>query len=187
MTSQIPIVHGTESRYRYDRVHRWLHWTMAALILVMIALGAISSWLPAGHQPRQGLLGLHKSIGFTILVLLTVRLAWRLGTGEPQYRRPLGRFTHLASRAGHITLYGLTLFMPVTGYLYSAAGGYSLPWFGLFQWPRLLPHDDGVAAWGKLLHDRGGWIIAGVVAIHLAAVAWHHWIKRDEVLSRMTG
>ena len=70
---------------------------------------------------------------------------------------------------------------------YVQAGGYSLPWFGLFQWPCLLPHDLGIAEWGKLLHDRGGWVIAAVVALHLAAVIWHHWIKRDEVLSRMRG
>lgn len=187
MASQILIVDGNEARYRFDRVQRWLHWTMAALIFVAIALGAISAYLPVGHQPRQGLLELHKSLGITILAILILRVMWRLGAGEPRYRTPLGRLTHLASRAGHIALYSLMLFMPVTGYLYSAAGGYSLPWFSLFQWPRLLPHDDGIAAWGKLLHDRGGWVIAAVVAGHLAAVAWHQWVKRDEVLSRMTG
>jgi cytochrome b561 len=186
MASQILIAGGNEARHRFDRMQRWLHWTMAVLILAAIALGAISAYLPAGQQPRQGLLEVHKSLGFTILALLIARIARRLVAGEPRYRIPLGRLTHLASRAGHIALYGLMLFMPVTGYLYSAAGGYSLPWFGLFQWPRLLPHTDGIAAWGKLLHDRGGWVIAAVVATHLAAVAWHQWIKRDEVLSRMT-
>jgi cytochrome b561 len=187
MASRDLFAGGNEDRYRFARVQRWLHWMMAALIFVAIALGMLSAYLPAGHQPRQGLLELHKSLGFTILALLIVRVAWRLLAGEPRYRTPLGRLTHLASRTGHVTLYGLMLFMPVTGYLYSAAGGYSLPWFGLLQWPRLLSHDDGIAAWGKLLHDRGGWVIAAVVTTHLAAVAWHQWIKRDEVLSRMTG
>jgi cytochrome b561 len=187
MTSQILIADGNQAWYRFDRVQRWLHWTMAALIFAMIPLGAISAYLPAGQQPRQGLLEVHKSLGFTILALLIVRITWRLVAGEPRYRIPLGRLVHLASRAGHIALYSLMLFMPITGYLYSAAGGYSLPWFGLFRWPRLLPHDDGIAAWGKWLHDRGAWVIAAVVAAHLAAAAWHQWIKRDEVLSRMTG
>jgi cytochrome b561 len=187
MTSPALISEQNESRYRFDQVQRWLHWIMAALILVAIALGAISSFLPAGHQPRQGILEMHKSLGFTILALLIVRVAWRLVAGEPLYREPLGPLTHLASRAGHVALYGLMLFMPVTGYLYSAPGGFSLPWFGLFQWPRLLAHADNLSALGKLLHDRGAWVIAAVVAVHLAAVAWHQWIKRDEVLSRMTG
>jgi cytochrome b561 len=187
MTLQILAADPTEARYRFDRVQRALHWAMATLILLAIALGAMTAYLPAGHQPRQGLLEVHKSLGFTILALLVVRVIWRLMTGEPPYRAPLGRLNHLASRAGHFALYGLMFFMPITGYLYSAAGGYSLPWFGLFQWPRLLSHDDGISGWGKLLHDRGAWVIAAVVAAHLAAVVWHHWIKRDEVLSRMTG
>jgi cytochrome b561 len=76
--------------------------------------------------------------------------------------------------------------MPVTGYMFSAAGGYSLPWFGLFQWPRLLHRDASLSDWGEFLHDRGAWIISAIILVHLAAVAFH-WLRRDEVLSRMTG
>jgi cytochrome b561 len=115
MTLQIPAAGGNEARYRFGRVQRWLHWTMAALIFVAIALGATSAYLPAGHQPRQGLLEVHKSLGFTILALLILRVMWRLAAGEPRYRTPLGQLTHLASRAGHVALYGLMLFMPVSG------------------------------------------------------------------------
>lgn len=175
------------TRFQFDRVQRWLHWTMAAMIFVAIGLGVVSAYLPVGQQPRKGLLELHKSLGFTLMALLVVRIVWRLWSGEPPYRQPLGRLTHLASRAGHLALYGLMIFMPATGYLFSAAGGYSLPWFGLFQWPRLLPRDDGLALLGETLHDRAAWVIAGVLLLHLAAVAWHRWIKRDDVLSRMTG
>ena len=115
MASQISVADDNDGRYRFGRVQRWLHWTMALLIFVAIALGAISAFLPAGHQPRQGLLEVHKSLGFTILALLIVRVMWRLAVGEPRYRTPLGQLTHLASRAGHVALYGLMLFMPVSG------------------------------------------------------------------------
>lgn len=175
------------TRFQFDRVQRWLHWTMAAMIFVAIGLGVASAYLPVGQQPRKGLLEIHKSLGFTILALLIVRIVWRLWSGEPPYRQPLGRLNRFASRAGHLVLYGLMIFMPATGYLFSAAGGYSLPWFGLFQWPRLLPRDDGLALLGETLHDRAAWVIAGVLLLHLAAVAWHRWIMRDDVLSRMTG
>ena len=188
MTSQpFDTTDRNESSFQFDRGLRWLHWTMAVLIFSALAVGAVSASLPAGQQPRKELLEIHKSLGFTILVLVFARLAWRLWTGEPPYRKPLGRLTHLASRLGHAGLYALMIFMPVTGYLYSAAGGYSLPWFGLFQWPRLLPHDTGISDWGEALHYRGAWVIAAVLLLHLAAVGWHRWIKRDEVLSRMTG
>jgi cytochrome b561 len=177
----------SKRKFIFGPVQRWLHWTMAVLIFLALGLGVVSAYLPVGQEPRKSLLDLHKSLGLTIAVLLIVRLAWRIIAGEPPYRQPLDRVTHLASRAGHAALYALMIFMPATGYLFSAAGGYSLPWFGLFQWPRLLPHDTTMASWGETLHDRAAWIIAAVLVMHLAAVAWHHWVKRDEVLSRMTG
>jgi cytochrome b561 len=177
---------ATDKRFHFDRVQRGLHWTMAVLIIVMIGLGVASAYFPAGQQPRQGILEIHKSIGFTLTGLLLVRIVWRLFAGEPAYRQPLDPLTHMASRAGHAALYVMMLFMPVTGYVFSAAGGYSLPSFGLFQWPRLLPRDKSIASWGEFLHDRGAWVIGAVILLHLAAVAFHHWFKRDEVLSRMT-
>jgi cytochrome b561 len=176
-----------ETRFYFDRLQRWLHWTMAILIFSAIGLGVASAYFPVGQQPRKGLLEIHKSIGFTIVVLLVVRLAWRGFTGEPPYRQPLDRFTRAASRMGHAALYALMIFMPVTGYMFSAAGGYSLPWFGLFQWPRLPPQQDNIVSWGEWLHDGSAWVISGVILLHLAAVAFHQWVKRDEVLSRMTG
>jgi cytochrome b561 len=177
---------GAANRFQFDRTQRWLHWTMAVLIFAAIGLGVVSAFLPVGQQPRKGLLELHKSIGFTVVALLMVRIAWRLAVGEPPYRQPLGHLTRLASRAGHAALYLMMLAMPVTGYMFSAAGGYSLPWFGLLQWPRLLPHDEGLAEWGERLHDRGAWIISSIILVHLAAVAYHRF-RRDEVLSRMVG
>lgn len=187
MTSTASPAPSTEHSFRFGRVQRGLHWGMAILIFAAIGLGVVSAYLPVGQEPRKSLLELHKSLGFTILVLVVIRLAWRLYAGEPPFRQPLDRLTRIASHAGHLALYALMIFMPVTGYMFSAAGGYSLPWFGLFQWPRLLPRDKIVAGWGELLHDRAAWVIAAVLVLHLAAVAWHHWVKRDEVLSRMTG
>jgi cytochrome b561 len=172
--------------FAFDRVQRRLHWSMAILIFAAIGLGVVSAYLPVGQQPRKGLLEIHKSLGFTIFALLLLRIGWRLVAGEPPYRRPLGRLTRMASRAGHAALYGMMLFMPATGYWFSAAGGYSLPWFGLWQWPRLLPLNPSLAGRAELLHDGGAWVISAVLMLHLAAVAWHHLIKRDEVLSRMT-
>jgi cytochrome b561 len=176
---------GSARRFRYDRLQRTLHWSMAAMILLAIALGIVAAYLPVGRQPRQGLLEIHKSLGLTVLVLVVLRVAYRLFRGEPPYREALGPLTHLASRSAHALLYALMLFMPVTGYMFSAAGGYSLPWFGLFQWPRLLPHDMGLAHWSEWLHDKAAWVIVGIVMLHIAAVVWHVAVKRDGVLARM--
>ena len=75
--------------------------------------------------------------------------------------------------------------MPLTGYVSSGAGGYSLPWFWLFQWPRLVPLDRGLAHTGEALHIYGAYVLYAVVALHVLAVAWHQFVRHDGVLARM--
>jgi cytochrome b561 len=131
-------------------------------------------------QFDRGLRWLHWTMAALIFVAI--------GLGVASAYLPVGQQPRKGLLEIHKSL-GFTILalMPITGYLFSAAGGYSLPWFGLLQWPRLLPHDSSIANWGEVLHDRDAWVIAGVLLLHLAAVGWHRWIKRDDVLSRMTG
>jgi cytochrome b561 len=173
------------TRYSYDSTQLGFHWVMAALIFVAIVLGIISAYLPPGTSPRKELLDIHKSLGMTVLVLLPLRFFYRLLVGEPPYRASPGRLMHFASKVAHFSLYALMLLVPITGYIYSAAGNYSLPWFGLFQWPRILPLDKNISDQGYFLHTKLAWVIGALLALHVAAVIWHHFIKHDEVLLRM--
>ncbi len=174
-----------DAAYRYDRLQRALHWGMAAIILVAVAIGFYCSLLTPGTPTRKALLEIHKSLGTTAFWLVLIRIGYRLIAGAPAYRRPLDRLTHVGAASAHGALYLLMIAMPVTGYLFSAAGGYSLPWFGLFQWPRLTPSDADLAHWGQWLHGWGAYFIYAVLAAHIAAVAWHQLVKKDEVLARM--
>lgn len=170
---------------RYDRLQRSLHWLMALIIFTAIGIGLYCSWLVPGTPERQALLEIHKSLGLTALTLVVVRVLWRLAVGAPAYVKPLGRLTHLAAGAGHLALYALMLLMPLSGYVFSAAGGRSLPWFGLFQWPNLLPKDPALAELGRFVHGWGATAIYVVLSLHLAAVLWHRFVLKDEVLARM--
>jgi cytochrome b561 len=176
---------GDISQFHYDRVQRLLHWSMAAIIVVAIAIGIYCGYQVPGTQPRKFLLDIHKSLGMTALALVAIRIGYRLFAGAPPYRKALGATVHASSKVAHGLLYALMLFMPLSGYLFSSAGGYSLPWFGLFQWPRVLPLDKGLANAGEWLHDRTAWLICGVVVLHVAAALWHRVVKKDEVFARM--
>jgi cytochrome b561 len=161
---------------RYDAHARRLHWLTAALILIALPIGLCASFLVPGTPVRRALLEVHKSLGMTALVMLV---------SAPPYARPLGALVHLASRFAHLALYAIILIMPLTGYMFSAAGGYSLPWFGLFQWPRLLPLDTHIAHLGQMLHGWTAWVLYVLLAAHIGAVVWHRFVARDDVLARM--
>ncbi len=164
---------------------RALHWLMAAIIVVAIGIGFYCSYLTPGTQPRRFLLEIHKSLGMTAFFLLFVRLILRLKSPVPADRNPLGRLAKAAAHSAHGLLYALMIAMPVTGYLFSAAGNYQLPWFGLFQWPRLVPLDKELAKLGQALHGWGADILYIVLALHIAAVVWHRFVLKDGVLERM--
>jgi cytochrome b561 len=158
---------------------------MAAIILAALLLGLWASFLTPGTPVRQGVLEVHKSLGITAFLIALPRIAYRILSNAPGNEADWGWITRTAARAAHISLYVMMLFMPLTGYAFSAAGGYSLPWFGVFQWPRLLARDPSLSRAGEMLHDKGAWIIYAIVLLHIAAVAWHQFYRRDKVLRRM--
>ena len=171
---------------RYDATLRLLHWVMAAIIFTAIALGVVAAFLPRGVSPRVEILTIHKSLGMTALILVVLRVVWRLSVGAPPYAAALGVFSRLGAHAAHVALYALMVAMPVTGYIDSVIGGHPTSWFGLFDWPALFARNDALAHVAATLHYRLAWAIGAVLALHLAAVAWHVWVKRDKVFARMS-
>ncbi|MDX7951467.1 cytochrome b/b6 domain-containing protein [Lichenihabitans sp. Uapishka_5] len=125
----------------YDRVQRTFHLVMDAIILTAMLIGLHCSYRAPGTPLRKWLLDYHKSLGLIALALIGFRIAYRLTIGTPPYAERMNRINHAAAYGAHLALYALMLFMPLTGYLTSGAGGRSMPWFGLFQLLRLVPLD----------------------------------------------
>jgi len=169
----------------YDRAQRTLHWLMAALIRLAIPLGLAAWRLPPATSARVALLMAHKSLGMTVLVLAVPRLAYRAFAGAPPYAEPLAPLLRAASQVAYFVLYALMIALPVVGYVASTAGGHEVSWFGLFAFPALAPQDKALAHLAAQAHFWLGWIIIAVVALHVAAVAWHFWVRRDEIFARM--
>ena len=168
----------------YHPAFRTLHWLMALMIFVALGLGVWRSALPKGDL-RNDVMFVHKSVGVAILALIAVRIVARLALGEPDYAPPLGRLVGLASKGGHLLLYALMIAMPVTGWVLSSAADRDLPFFGLFSLPPIVGPDKALAEQASEAHYVFAWALGAVIALHLAAVVWHAWIRRDAVLTRM--
>ena len=65
---------------RYATVAIFLHWTIAALIVLQIVL---ASRMEDRGPEAFAVVQLHKSVGITVLVLSLARLAWRLMNPPP--------------------------------------------------------------------------------------------------------
>mgnify|MGYP001765271308 CR=1 FL=1 len=171
--------------YRYTAGQRALHWSMALIIFVAIALGVYAAMLSSGVSPRSELLYVHKSLGMLALVLVFARLVLRFAKGEPRWRVALPKAIRGAAHAAHGSLYLLMLAMPVSGYVLSAAGGHPVPFFGLFQWPIVVEKAKAMSEAARGAHYWLAWIMGAILLAHVVAALWHHFVKKDETLSRM--
>jgi cytochrome b561 len=169
---------------RWGAVAQAFHWLIAILIVAQGAIGLIMVEL--GMTPTKvKVFALHKSIGLTILGLALLRLAWRAAQRVPR-DPPMPCWQRIAARASHFLLYALILVLPISGWLFNSAANFPLEWFGLVHVPSLTQgYAPRLKAWALDAHVSLFWILAGVVAVHVAGALWHHLVQRDDVLLRM--
>lgn len=168
----------------YDGVHKFFHWTMAVLILVIMAAGFWAGNLPQGTPARRFLLGMHEPLALTAVALLVFRVGYRMLRRTPPHEESLSPLNRRVAHAAHLLLYALLIYMPITGLTYSQGGNHNVEWFGL-PVPVLIPAAPWIEAMGKFLHDKGALVLYAVLGGHIWAALWHHFKVGDNVLRRM--
>ena len=169
----------------YALLLRRIHWATAVLFIVAMLIGFYCGLQPPGTSPRRELLEVHKSLGMTLLFLSVLRLMVRAATKVLPEPSSFGALVRFAAKLNHVALYLILFAMPLTGYAFSSAGGYSLKYFWTFSWPRLVTNSPEIAHAGEVAHDTLAWLVYAVVALHVAATFWHAVVMRDGTLARM--
>jgi len=172
---------STPSRYTDTAIV--LHWLLGLGLVASFSLGLYMADLPLSPQ-RLKLYNWHKWAGVTILAFSFVRLAWRL-THKPPADVPMPPAQRSAAHAAHNVLYALFFAVPLVGWAYSSAAGFPIVAFGVLPLPDFVPVDKALAQAIKPWHERLAWLMAVVVLAHIAAALKHHFIDRDNILSRM--
>jgi cytochrome b561 len=157
---------------------------IVALILIQVFLGLTADDLPLGMKKLK-LLAEHKSFGMTILGLAVLRLAWRTANRTPELPDTLKSWERAVAQVTHWGLYLLLFALPVSGWLMSSARGFPVSWFGYFQFPDLVPKNQGFYDAMLQTHHVLVWVLGGVVLLHVAAAVKHHFMLKDDVLKRM--
>ena len=134
---------------------------------------------------KHSALGIHKSLGIIILALAVLRLGWRLYNPAPPSPKEMHRWEQIAAASAHWLLYGFLFAMPMTGWAMTSAKGKTILFFGMVQLPDFVPTDR---AFGELLEEIHGtlaYLLASMIILHAVAALYHHFIRKDSVLSRM--
>ncbi|MBN8769461.1 MAG: cytochrome b [Stenotrophomonas nitritireducens] len=170
---------------RWGSVSKSLHWLIALLILALGIVGLLMGELP--KTPKYfWVYTAHKSIGITVLVLVALRLAWRLYAGAPRPVPGTPTWQERIAEATHWLLYALMFAIPLSGWLYDSASGLRpFKLFGLFEMPKLVAPSEASAQVSHAIHEWGFWLLILVVLAHAGAALYHHLHQRDATLARM--
>jgi cytochrome b561 len=179
---------------RYTRTAAALHWLLALLLIVNVALALSVDLLPdAWVRP---VIDTHKSLGITALGLVLLRLLWRASHRPPPLPTSYAAWERKASHAAHALLYLVMLVLPLSGWLHDSAwkdaATHPMHWFGLFEWPRIAAIMALPPALKEALHDTfgsvhtaAGYALYALFTLHVAGALKHQWVDRQQELQRM--
>lgn len=193
MTVPPPILHPKRPAWRnspqhWGRLSILLHWLTALLVLLLMFSGWIAQSMHFSPTQIEWFVW-HKSLGLLVLLLTALRLLWLLWSPRPHWKsvddvRDAAR--NRAGKAVHLLLYVLLLLMPLSGWVLNSAANFPLRWFHGPRVPDLVAANKGLKLLAEDLHLGLFWLLAALLAVHIAAVIWH--VRRgDGVLKRMLG
>ena len=162
-----------------------LHWLAAALIIELLAHGAIMVHGMLSAATAFSLYQSHKALGFVVLALTAARLFLRSRRIAPP---PIGpRSEQRLAHAVQAALYVLTVVATVSGWLVVSTSPLPIPtrFFDLVIVPDIARPDARLFAISAAAHRLSAWSIAGLAALHVGGAFKHHVVDRDDVLRRM--
>jgi len=178
---------GPQFRPRVDRYTRTaiaLHWLIAVAVIVQFCWGWWMQGVP--KQPagmRADAFNLHKSVGMTILMLMSVRLLWRWGHPPPAFPA-MPKWQAALAHVVHAMLYAVLLLHPLSGYLGSVFSGYPVKLFGMTL-PAWGHNDPALKNFFSASHFVTSWVLLAAVTLHVAGALKHALVDRDGLLARM--
>ncbi|MBG6207013.1 cytochrome b [Roseibium album] len=176
---------------RYVYSARVLHWLMALCFLFMWVSGfAMASLVPEDTVLEEQLIGLHISMGVTLLFLLVLRIGIRLFNKPPVLPEEFPAWERVGAHLGHLALYLLPAATILIGWAETDFGGHGVHWFGLAM-PKIFPTMEfllgiNVENATELLHELFSYAMLIVAVVHVAAVLKHKYYDGHDVMSRMT-
>ena len=172
------------SNTRYGAVAQSFHWLTAILVLVAFLYGPGGSEQRVYSAARDFDRQLHETLGLCVLVLVVLRLLWRLVDSRPEPGE-VAPWMGRAARLMQAGLYVLLFAVPLTAIAGAWLEGHPLTLLGGLE---IAPRLAQAHAAGTLVAEVHTWLgdaILWLAGLHAAAALFHHFVLRDGVLLSM--
>jgi cytochrome b561 len=167
----------------YGTVAKSLHWLVLALLIAQFAIAWTMPHIGRGTQP-EGLIDLHLSFGALILLVVVIRLGWRLAHPVP-LPDDVPPWQRRAAQAIHGLLYAILIALPMMGWANANARGWDVGVFGTVPLPRIIATGSKPGMALGDIHSTVAIALLVVIGLHVLAALYHHFMRRDRVLLRM--
>lgn len=173
-----------DSSTGYGLISIVIHWLSALLILFLFGLGIYMTGLGYYDDWYHKGPALHISIGLIVLLLMLVRVSWRLLNPTPAALadKPVQRTAAKLVKWG---LYSAIFVVLISGYLITTAEGKPASLFDWIYIPSLTELGAGQVDLAGEVHEYLAWGIIALVVLHVAGALFHHFVVRDRTLVRM--
>jgi cytochrome b561 len=167
----------------YDTIAKSLHWVIAVVVLAMLIFARQLDDM--ADAERVEMIKFHSGLGTSVLILMVLRLLWRLRHPPPAPPSAMARWQRRAAVSVHGAFYLLLIAQPVLGMLVAGSVDYAVSPFGAFELSSWMADDPDRADWLLFLHASNANLITLLALVHIGAALWHRYHDKDNVLSRM--
>ncbi|MDQ2737028.1 MAG: cytochrome b [Pseudomonadota bacterium] len=169
---------------RYDGVARALHWLTVLLVVIQYAVAWTMPDIRGGTLP-SGLIAWHLSIGTAILLVMVVRVVWRLTHRAPPPPSSLSPALQLVSRTTHVALYALLVALPLMGWANASAREWNVMLFGVVPLPPLSSPGSSLGHALGDVHQTVAIVLLVTIGLHVLGALYHLAVVRDRTVQRM--
>ncbi|TDT92514.1 cytochrome b561 [Azorhizobium sp. AG788] len=167
---------------RYGSVAVTIHW-LSAIVTVVALLSGFRAAHAIDEATRAELLRTHIPAAIIVLLLTLLRMVWWLLVDQkPQPAAGMPRWQAWSARAVHIGFYVIILGMVASGIGMLLRSGAGPAVFS--EMPAHLPNFHASRA--SIPHGIGARVLLALLATHVGAALYHHFIRRDGLIWRMS-
>ena len=172
------------SAQRYGAVAQAFHWATAILVLIAFIYGPGGSEARVYAAARDADRQLHETLGMAVLMLVVLRLLWRLVDKRPDPAQ-VPRWMGASAKAVQALLFLLLFAVPVTAITGAWLEGHPVTLLAGIRIGPLLAESHTLGQEVASIHTWLGDAILWTAGLHAAAALYHHLVLRDGVLASM--
>ena len=172
---------------RYSRRARLFHWWMFGFVALAYLLINLVDLYERGTPARRAVMQGHFLAGLVVLALVLPRLLHRMRNAPPPILPPIAGWEVSLSRVTHVLLYAFLVVQPLLGLLtvWFGGRGIAIPFTDL-QLPSPLTENHDLHEQLEDIHGLIGEIFYYVIGLHIVGALWHHFVRHDTTLHRIT-